>query len=363
MQFNPRLVSLILSVSVAAVTTAFLSLLSNVTLIILFVALTISFSTSFILFYFTLEFLILGEINEAYLILAKLKKKDFSLAKKRNSTAITPIKKLNEEIYNYATKKQEEIDHLKQLALYRREFLADVSHELKTPIFAAQGFIHTLIDGAVDDMEVRYKFLNKAAKSLDGLNDLVQDLFTLSQMESGMIKMNLSDFNFYPLIKEVFEQLEQEALKKKITLSFRENSLTEAWVNGDKAHLKRVIVNLIENAVKYGKPEGNVWINLGETHKNIIVKVEDDGIGIPEEHLDRIFERFYRVEKSRSKAKGGSGLGLSIVKHILELHSSKISVRSKVDEGTVFKFKIHKAEHTIPNPQSTQPDHKTLASA
>jgi two-component system, OmpR family, phosphate regulon sensor histidine kinase PhoR len=356
MHFNARLVSLLLALSVAIITTAFISLLQDATIIVLFVAFSISFSATFILFYFALELLILGEINEAYSVLAKMKKKDFKLTQKRQNSPLSPIKKLNQEIYAYASKKQQEIDYLKQLAAYRREFLADVSHELKTPIFAAQGFIHTLLDGAVDDVEVRDKFLNKAAKSLDGLNVLVQDLFTLSQMEAGMIKMNFQVFDLVQLIKEVFEQLEQEAQKKNIQLHFRENSLEQALIQADPSHLKRVMINLIENAIKYGKPEGQVWVEVSENEKNVNVKVEDDGIGISEEHLDRIFERFYRVEKSRTKSKGGSGLGLAIVKHILEAHDSKISVSSEVNTSTTFKFKLKKdlnSQIPIPTPNQT----------
>ncbi|NJO03511.1 MAG: two-component sensor histidine kinase, partial [Bacteroidia bacterium] len=164
MLFRSRLVSFVLAITIAGITTAFLSLLPEANAVLLFVAFALSFSSSFLLFYFSLEFLVLGEVNEAYAMLEKLKKKDFKIAKKRMAPTLSPIKKLNYEIYSYASKKQKEIDQLKKLAIYRREFLADVSHELKTPIFAAQGFIHTLIDGAIDDESVRYKFLHKAAK-------------------------------------------------------------------------------------------------------------------------------------------------------------------------------------------------------
>jgi two-component system, OmpR family, phosphate regulon sensor histidine kinase PhoR len=360
MHFNARLVSLLLAISVAIITTAFISLLKDTTIVILFVTFSISFSATFILVYFALELLVLGEINEAYSVLAKMKKKDFKLTQKRQNSTLSPIKKLNQEIYAYASKKQQEIDYLKQLAAYRREFLADVSHELKTPIFAAQGFIHTLLDGAIDDVEVRDKFLNKAAKSLDGLNVLVQDLFILSQMEAGMIRMNFQVFDLVQLIKEVFEQLEQEAHKKNIQLHFRENSLEQALIQADPSQLKRVMINLIENAIKYGKSEGQVWVELSENEKNILIKVEDDGIGIPEQHLDRIFERFYRVEKSRTKSKGGSGLGLAIVKHILEAHESKISVSSEVNTSTTFKFKLKKALGSQTEPALQNPTYQSM---
>ena len=344
MSFSSRLVSLLLALSIAVITTAFLSLMKDSGFILLFVAFSISFSSSFLLFYFTFEFLIIGEVNRAYSILEKMKKKEFKNLDKTSQPSLNPIKKLNQEIYSYASTKQEEIDQLKKLAIYRREFLADVSHELKTPIFAAQGFIHTLIDGAVDDKSVRDKFLHKAAKSLDGLNDLVEDLFTLSKMEAGMVKMNFEPVNIYQVIKEAFEQLEHKAHKKDISLKFHDDNLSEIFVIADMIRIKQVIINLIENAIKYGNEDGYVEVAINEKGKNIEVQVVDNGRGIPSEHLDRIFERFYRVEKSRSKAKGGSGLGLAIVKHILEIHKSEITVSSKVKVGTVFKFKLKKAE-------------------
>jgi two-component system phosphate regulon sensor histidine kinase PhoR len=342
MRINSRLIAIILASCISIVVTAFVSLFSEVTVLLLFVVLGITFSTSFILFYFTLEFWVLGEINEAYNTLAKLKKKDFKLNKKKAST-FSPIQKLNDELHAYASNKQSEIEKLQELAVYRREFLADVSHELKTPIFAAQGFIHTLLDGAVDDEEVRYKFLQKAANSLDGLNALVQDLFTLSQLESGIILMQKEKINIVFLIDRALEQLEEKA-KEKQTLLIFEPQEEDIFVWADSDKILRVLINLIGNAIKYGNEGGKVIITI-EIDGNIIgnqakICIEDNGQGIPAEHLDRIFERFYRVDKSRSKEKGGSGLGLAIVKHIIEAHQSKIEVRSKVNEGTCFSFTL-----------------------
>ena len=356
MLFRSRLVSFVLALSIALVTTAFISLIPSASYLILFVAFSISFSSSFLLFYFTLEFLVLGEVNEAYAILEKFKKKDFKIAKKQLNHTLSPIKKLNYEIYAYAANKQKEIDHLKKLALYRREFLADVSHELKTPIFAAQGFLHTLIDGAIDDESVRYKFLNKAAKSLDGLQTLVEDLFTLSKMEVGMITMRFEEFDIREIAEEVFEQLEEQAQSKKIELILSTEASKPYAVLGDEQRIRQVLMNLINNAIKYGFEEGFVKVNLSHANENQKVKVivEDNGPGIPPEHLDRIFERFYRVEKSRSKSKGGSGLGLAIVKHILEAHESEIKVNSKVKKGSKFTFCLEAAQA-----KTTQPEQAT----
>jgi two-component system phosphate regulon sensor histidine kinase PhoR len=342
MYFSSRIVSFVLGISIAGVTTAFLSLLPEVTYLILFVAFALSFSSSFLLVYFAFEYLILGELNEAYSMLEKLKKKEFKIMKQSNGHALSPIKKLNYEIYSYASKKQKEINHLKKLAIYRREFLADVSHELKTPIFAAQGFIHTLIDGAIDDEDVKYKFLHKAAKSLDGLQNLVEDLFTLSKMEAGILKMNHEIFNLYQIAQETFEQLEDKAKKRDIHLKFDSKALEKAFVWADRSRIKQVLINLVENAIKYGKESGNVTFYITEEDKTIELSIEDDGPGISDEHLNRIFERFYRIEKSRAKTKGGSGLGLAIVKHIIEAHQSKVEVASKMKKGTTFKFKLEK---------------------
>lgn len=358
MLFRSRLVSLVLALSIALVTTAFISLVPTVTYVILFVSFSISFSSSFLLFYFTLEFLVLGEVNEAYSVLDKFKKKDFKIAKKQMNHTLSPIKKLNYEIYSYASTKQKEIDHLKKLALYRREFLADVSHELKTPIFAAQGFIHTLIDGAIDDESVRYKFLNKAAKSLDGLQTLVEDLFTLSKMEVGMITMGYENFDMRATILEVFEQLEEQAQLKQINLILDTEISQPYFVYADQQRIQQVMTNLVGNAIKYGFEKGFVKVNLSKLESQIKITVEDNGPGIPAEHLDRIFERFYRVEKSRSKSKGGSGLGLAIVKHILEAHESQIKVNSKVNKGSKFIFSLKEGQNPFDASQEPHPQSK-----
>jgi two-component system phosphate regulon sensor histidine kinase PhoR len=226
------------------------------------------------------------------------------------------------------------------MEVFRREFLADVSHELKTPIFAAQGFLHTLLDGAMDDENVRDKFLLKAVKSLDGLNTMIQDLLTLSKMEAGFIKMDYDIFDITLLTRDVFEQLEEQAAKRKITLLF-DKPYQEVMVYADAKRIRQVMINLLENAIKYGSKNGNVEVGFSPNdHQLLDITVKDDGPGISVEHLDRIFERFYRIEKSRSKDKGGSGLGLAIVKHILTAHETEINVNSKVKKGTAFTFQL-----------------------
>jgi two-component system phosphate regulon sensor histidine kinase PhoR len=323
-----------------------LSLVHAITIVALVVCFSISLASSFILIYLILEFLIFKEINKIYGLIAKLKKKDFKITGKSMITSASPLARITEEIYTLARVKQVEIDELKKLEIYRREFLADVSHELKTPIFAAQGFVETLLDGAIDDPAVRDRFLNKASKSLDGLNVLVQDLIALSQLETGEIKMDMSDFDLIHLIKDVIEQLEDKAAKRHSVIVLNADENKKYVVHADKFRIQQVIINLVVNAIKYGNESGTVGIVL-EKEKNFIqIAVSDDGPGIAAEHLGRLFERFYRVDKSRSKEGGGTGLGLAIVQQIVEAHNSHIQVSSKVGKGTTFVFKLKKGLST-----------------
>lgn len=343
--FNSRGVAFLLAVSIASVTTAFLSLM-EVSKVALLVTFMLAFSSSYLLINIVLEFLIFKEISKIYSVLNKLKKKDLTAIITEKKSSLNPLKGLNQEIFTYATLKQREIDDLKKMATFRREFLADVSHELKTPIFAAQGFVHTLLDGAMEDESVRDKFLQKAAKSLDGLDMLVQDLLTLSQMETGQITMHKEIFNIYSLTKEVFEQVEGKAFKREIQIGFSEDVKSSMFVYADPQRINQVMTNLISNAIKYTQDNGKVTVDFEKSKNDITVFVKDNGPGIPAEHIHRIFERFYRVEKSRSKDKGGTGLGLAIVKHIIEAHNSKVIVASAVGKGSTFSFKLPRVKKT-----------------
>ena len=344
MSLSPRFIALLLACLISALTVAFLTFVEGVTASMLFVVGLSSFAISFFLVLYAIELLVFREVNKMYKTIHQLKIRDFSISRKSIIKNTNPFKKLNDEIFVYVAKKQKEIDELKRLEQFRREFLADVSHELKTPIFAAQGYIHTLIDGAVDDERVRDKFLSKAAKSLDGLDALVKDLMALSQLETGEVKMNFSRIDLTHVVQEIFEQLEGIAQTKTINLSLKTTLPTPVWVKADPQRITQAISNLVENAVKYGNEGGRVIVSLEEEKKHILVSVRDNGPGIPPEHLSRIFERFYRVEKSRSKDRGGTGLGLAIVKHILNAHKAKITVMSKVEKGTTFRFKLDRTD-------------------
>ena len=342
MLLNPRLLAFLLAISTAIFTTAFLSFVPEANGNVLFISFIACLVISGVLIYFVLDYLVFQEINKMYDTINRLKMKDFGVSRKKLQKDNNPLRKLNDELFVYVSKKEQEVTELKRLEKYRREFLANVSHELKTPIFAAQGFVHTLLDGAMDDENVREKFLNKAAKSLDGLDILVKDLLTLSQMETGDIKMNPARVDVKQITKEVFEQLENKANSKNVKISIKSPFLN-IWVRADAQRIGQVITNLVENAIKYGNENGNVWVIFEEDKKDWKISIKDDGPGIASEHLNRIFERFYRVDKARSRSDGSSGLGLAIVKHILQAHRTKISVISKPEKGTTFSFRLEKS--------------------
>jgi len=255
---------------------------------------------------------------------------------------------------SYVQQKQREIDQLKRLEVFRKEFIADVSHELKTPIFAAQGFVHTLLDGAIKEKDVRKKFLKKAAKSLDGLDMLVQDLLTLSHIETGQIKMRFEEVDLYALTEEVFEQFTGKHNKKDVVLRIDGRS-RKVLVRADRQRISQVLTNFVSNAIKHSGENSEVIVSFSVRRRSVVTYVKDFGEGIAAEHIGRIFERFYRVDKSRSREKGGTGLGLAIVKHILEGHGTRAEVESEPGKGSTFSFKLPRAimeEHGVDTTQA-----------
>ena len=237
----------------------------------------------------------------------------------------------------------EEINILKDQENYRREFLGNVSHELKTPLFTIQGYILTLIEGALKDKKVRGKYLRRSAKGVDRLISIVKDLDLITQFESGIKTVDKTNFNIYELIENVYDLMEFESEKNNTKLLINNKNITPVIVNADKERILQVLTNLIVNSIKYGKEGGYTEVKVEEYDKDrIIVRVKDNGEGIEDEHLPRLFERFYRIDKNRSRKKGGSGLGLSIVKHIIEAHQEQIFVESKIGQGTEFSFTLQK---------------------
>ena len=300
----------------------------------------ILFSLSFIIFQYRLEKFIYQRIKRIYDSVSILDSSDF------NKTSITSdIEKLSIEVQKFAENKQEQIKNLTLREGYRREFLGNVSHELKTPLFTVQGYLLTLSDGAIDDKEVSKKYLERANKGVERLISIVKDLDLISKLESADLNLNKKPFDIIELIKDVFELLEMKAKKRNISLLMDKHYEYPLIVIGDIERYEQVLTNLIVNSIKYGKINGTTVVGAEAFENNkIIVNVKDNGEGICEDHLSRIFERFYRVDQSRSREQGGSGLGLSIVKHIIEAHNEQIFVKSKLYKGSEFSFTIEKAE-------------------
>jgi len=236
-----------------------------------------------------------------------------------------------------------EINILKDQENYRREFLGNISHELKTPLFTIQGYILTLLEGAMKDKKVREKYIIRAAKGVDRLISIVKDLDLITQFESGIKTVDKSKFNIYELVDNVFELMEFEAEKNNISLQTEKDENNPNYVYADKERIIQVLTNLVVNSIKYGTENGFTKVVVENSdNENLLIKVIDNGEGIEEEHLPRLFERFYRIDKNRSRKKGGSGLGLSIVKHIIEAHNQQIFVKSEVGVGTEFSFTLSK---------------------
>ncbi len=252
------------------------------------------------------------------------------------------IEETEKEVNEWASQQQKEIDNLKSLEEYRRNFLGDISHELKTPLFNIQGYIHTLLDGALYDENINREYLKRAATNTERLHLIVEDLEVISRLESGENPLEIETFDLLKLTDEVIEEMEMVAEKKKISIDYRERNPKPYQVSADRESIRQIFTNLIVNSIKYGKKSGSTSIAFFDMDEYILVEIADDGIGIEKKYLPHIFDRFYRVEKSRNRSKGGSGLGLSIVKHIVEAHGNTINVRSDFGMGTTFGFTIKK---------------------
>ncbi len=251
------------------------------------------------------------------------------------------IDEVREDVEAWSNRQMEEIELLKQNEAFRKEFLQNLSHEFKTPIFAIQGYIDTLLNGAMDDLLVRTRFLENAEKNIVRLVNLVNDLDEISKLEKGEQLLYKQHFVIQDLIREVFESLSINMQEKNIRTSIKKGSEYAISVFADKEKIRMVLINLVENATKYGKTNGNIVASIYNTDdKHVLIEITDDGIGIEEEHLQRIFERFYRTDTARSRDKGGTGLGLAICKHIIEAHGQTIHVRSRPDIGTTIGFTL-----------------------
>lgn len=296
--------------------------------------------TCYVVFYYLIERYVYSKIKLIYKLIHNLKLgKDLKDAL-GEYVSNDPINDVEQEVKEWARDKKIEIENLKNQEQFRREFLSNISHEFKTPLFAIQGYIEALQEDGMEDHDLAKSFLNKASRNIDRLSLLVNDLDIISKLESGEAPINFEKFEITLLIKDVIEQMEHKAKSHNINLIFKEKYDSSIWVNADRDKICQVLINLIDNSIKYGTENGFTAIKVFELHDQILVEVTDNGIGIEEKYLPRLFERFFRTEQSRSRQVGGSGLGLAIVKHILEAHEQTITVRSTEGLGTTFAFTL-----------------------
>ena len=301
----------------------------------------ILFSLSFFLINYFLKKFIYEKIKPIYKTIFNLKAPKDKENKQVDSNSDI-ISSVNQHVIKWAEDKREEIEELKKLETYRREFLGNVSHELKTPIFNIQGYVLTLLDGGLDDPGINKEYLLRTEKSINRMINIVEDLEAISKLESGELKIVSSRFDLLIHVKEVFEFLELNAEKKKIKFLFDKNYDKPVIVDADKEKIRQVLINLIDNSIKYGNENGTTRISFFDMDENILVEVTDNGVGVNQQDIPRLFERFYRTDKGRSREQGGTGLGLAIVKHIIEAHRQTINVRSTVGVGTTFAFTLKK---------------------
>jgi two-component system phosphate regulon sensor histidine kinase PhoR len=342
---SPRQLAFLISIASSLVCGGFTSLaaylLLDNKLYLILVAMLVSFVISYLVISYAVTNFILEKINPIYKSLENMPVTKQELKKKMEGKDV--IQEVNSLVINYTQNRAKEIKKLRRLEKYRKEFLGNVSHELKTPIFNIQGYILTLLDGGLEDQEVNREYLERTEKSINRMISIIEDLESITKMEAGELRLNKEDFDVVQLIRDVFELQDRNCKKYQMDLKFGKGYEKAVLVNGDKQRITEVLNNLIVNSIYYGNKGGSTTVTIDELGENILVEILDDGIGIEEEEIPRIFERFYRTDKSRSRDRGGTGLGLSIVKHIIEAHNQTISVRSEIGKGTSFSFTLKKA--------------------
>jgi len=292
-----------------------------------------------VLIYLLLESFINQKIRLLYRMVQnyKMTKSDHNIDMREDILSLTEV-----DILKWVKTNRAELSKLKEEERFRREFIGNLAHELKTPIFSIQGYILTLLEGGLDDDNVNRKFLNRTLKGVERMNRIISDLDMITKFESEKIDMDFKENNLVEIGNEIIESLELKAQEKKVKIEFSKSYDSPIKVMCDRSKIGQVFQNLIMNAINYSEPESKVVIRFINLNKNILVEIEDDGIGIEEKHLNRLFERFYRVDKSRARNVGGTGLGLAIVKHIIEAHGHKIQVRSTLSKGSTFYFTLSK---------------------
>ncbi|HEY5463999.1 MAG TPA: ATP-binding protein [Hanamia sp.] len=336
--FSPQQVSLVTSLPISGLAALIFYIYTEKWL-----AALLLFTGLFIIAYFIISLTVKRFVFRKIKLIYKLiyqtkasKKEEFYF---KNILPQKTIDEVSEDVEQWAVQHKEEMEALRKNEVFRKEFLLNLSHELKTPIFAIQGYVDTLLNGASDDKEITSKFLGNTSKNVDRLVNLLEDLDEITKLESGELTLIKQNFIIQDLLKEVFESLSIKADEKKIKCFIKDGCELPLTVYADKEKIRMAIINLVDNAIKYGKQNGIIEGSAYKIDgKKILIEITDNGYGIAEEHLPRIFERFYRTDLARARKVGGSGLGLSIVKHIIEAHEDSIHVRSKIDVGTTFGF-------------------------
>jgi two-component system, OmpR family, phosphate regulon sensor histidine kinase PhoR len=332
--------ALILAIS-AGVIDVILELLmrENVSITILLLTILISGIIGYLLIYYFLEKMITQKIRTLYRTIHsfKLSKGDFPISMDEDV-----LGKSEKEVLAWARGSKEQITQLKEQEEFRREFIGNLAHELRTPVFSVQGYILTLLEGGLEDEEINRKFLKRAADGVDRMTAILEDLDTITRLESDRLSLKIKPHDVVDIAEEIMESFEFKAKDKNITVLFDKKPSDPILVNCDKDKIGQVFTNLINNAINYGNEGGYVKVRFFDYEDNILIEVSDNGIGIPEKNLPRVFERFYRVDRSRSRHVGGTGLGLAIVKHIIEAHGQIINVRSTLGQGATFSFTLEK---------------------
>ncbi len=342
---SPRQLAFLIALVISLVCTALVAMSIYISIasipVVILGSMIISFAISFLLVYYTVHNFIFEKINPIYKTIENIPITKKYLRQKMEGKEV--VQEVNRLVINYAQKRAKEIKKLRRMEKYRKEFIGNVSHELKTPIFNIQGYILTLLDGGLEDPEINREYLERTEKSINRMIFIIEDLESITKLETGEFELERENFDIVSLVSEVYELQDANRNKYKINLVFNRNYDKPIMVNGDKKRITGVLNNLIVNSIYYGEKGGKTTVSFEELGENILVEVLDNGIGIAEKEIPRIFERFYRTDKSRSRDRGGTGLGLSIVKHIIEAHNQTITVRSEPGVGSSFSFTLKKA--------------------
>ena len=341
--YSPRKLAFYLALALTIITVLFVTLFSLIsfTPILYFILIIFYFALIFSLIVYIMRKYIEDKVGPIYKIISEIPTQEKKIKKLEGQGDV--ISSARQEVEEWAKNQMQEITRLMDLERYRKEFVGNVSHELKTPIFNIQGYILTLLEGGIDDPKINKLYLKRTEKSIDRMISIVEDLESITKLESGELKLKYESFDLTRMVDEVFEMEQMMAAERKILLHFNRPE-KPVMVRADKKRIMEVMTNLVVNGIKYGKRRGFVKVSFYDLDKNLMVEISDNGFGIDKRDLPRIFERFYRADKSRSREQGGTGLGLSIVKHIIEAHEQTINVKSAVDEGTTFTFTLEKAK-------------------